>query len=211
MNLNKIGFIILLALLVSSCGASAATPTAISFEDVQSTSMAAAFTALAETHAAQPTDTLMPPTEAPTQTLAPSRTPEASPTLEPALTATLATLPINLPTLTPQATVQGNDPCNKPLTSWKGPSTKIMIRYEYTPQSKNDKVILSLWVRSDMQECGFLSNLSAGPVGQYSAVAYVDGKKDFKVYGGFRLTQGGWEIIIRNDTIIAKGGCYPNC
>jgi hypothetical protein len=86
-----------------------------------------------------------------------------------------------------------------------------MIRYEYTPQSKSDKVVLSLWVRSDMQECGFLSNLSTGPVGQYSAVAYIDGKKDFKVYGGFRLTQGGWDIIIRNDTIIAKGGCYPNC
>ena len=211
MNLNKIGFIILLALLVSSCGASAATPTAITFEDVQSTSMAAAFTALAETHAAVPTNTLVPPTETPTQSPAPSNTPEASPTLDGSFTPTLTALPTDLSTFTPQATVQGNDPCNKPLTSWKGPSTKIMIRYEYKPQSKSDKVVLSLWVMSDLQECGFLPSLAAGPVGQYSAVAYVDGQKDFKVYGGFRLTQGGWEIIIRNDTIIAKGGCYPNC
>ena len=195
----------MLALLVSSCSAPAATPTAITFEDVQSTSMAAAFTALAETHAALPTNTLVPPTETPTQSPAPSHTPEASPTLDGSFTPTLTALPTNLPT------VQGSDPCNKPLTSWKGPDTKIMIRYEYKPQSKNDKVVLSLWVMSDLQECGFLPSLSAGPVGQYSAVAYVDGQKDFKVYGGFRLTQGGWEIIIRNDTIIAKGGCYPNC
>ena len=213
MDLNKIGIIISLALLVSSCGAPAATPSVISFEDVQSTSMAAAFTALAETHAVLPTNTLVPPTEKPTQSPVPSNTAEASPTLEVSVSPTFTALPTNLPTVTPQstATVQGNDPCNKPLTSWKGPSTKIMIRYEYTPQSKSDKVVLSLWVRSDMQECGFLSNLSTGPVGQYSAVAYIDGKKDLKVYGGFRLTQGGWDIIIRNDTIIAKGGCYPNC
>jgi hypothetical protein len=211
MNLNKIGIIILLALMVSSCGAPAATPTAITFEDVQSTSMAAAFTALAETHAALPTNTLVPPTETPTQSPAPSHTPDASPTLDGSFTPTLTALSTNLPTVTPPATAQGSDPCNKPLTSWKGPDTKIMIRYEYKPQSKSDKVVLSLWVMSDLQECGFLPNLSAGPVGQYSAVAYVDGQKDFKVYGGFRLTQGGWEIIIRNDTIIAKGGCYPNC
>ena len=213
MDLNKIGIIISLALLVSSCGAPAATPSTISFEDVQSTSMAAAFTALAETHAALPTNTLVPPTETPTQSPVPSNTAEASPTLELSVSPTFTALPTNLPTMTPQATatIQGNDPCNKPLTSWKGASTKIMIRYEYTPQSKSDKVVLSLWVRSDLQECGFLSSLSTGPVGQYSAVAYIDGKKDLKVYGGFRLTQGGWDIIIRNDTIIAKGGCYPNC
>jgi hypothetical protein len=62
-----------------------------------------------------------------------------------------------------------------------------------------------------MQECGFLPSLSAGPVGQYSVVAYVDGEKDFRVYGGFRLTEGSWDIIVRNDVIVAKGGCYPNC
>lgn len=207
----KISIISALALLASSCGAPAATPTAVTLEDVQSTSMAGAFTAIAETHIARPTDTLVPPTETPTQTLIPSNTPEPSPTLEITLTPTLAAVPTNLPTFTPQPTALGSDPCNKPLTSWQGPSTKLMIRYEYKPQGKNDKVVLSLWVMSDLKACGFLPSLSSGPVGQYSALAYIDGEKDFKVSGGFRLTEGGWEIIIRNDSIVAKGGCYPNC
>lgn len=211
MNLRKIGITIVLALLVSSCAAPAATPNAITMEDIQSTSMAGAFTALAETHIARPTNTKALPTQTSTQTTIPSNTPEASPTLEVSFTPTFTALPTKLPTPTPQPAASGSDPCNKPLTAWQGPSTKLMIRYEYTPQSKNDKVVLSLWVMSDLKECGFLSSLSAGPVGQYSAVAYIDGKKDLKVYGGFRLTEGGWEIIIRNGNIVAKGGCYPNC
>jgi len=64
---------------------------------------------------------------------------------------------------------------------------------------------------TDLKECGFLVGSSSGPVGQYSALAYINGDKDFKVSGGFRLNEGSWEIIIRNDTIVAKGGCYPNC
>jgi hypothetical protein len=213
MNLNKIFIIILLTALASSCGALAAAPTAITYEDVESTSMAAAFTALAETHAALPTNTRVSPTETPTQTLIPSNTPEPSPTSDVSFTPTFTAFPTHLPTLTltSQPAVMGSDPCDKPLTSWQGPSTKLMIRYEYKPQGKNDKVVLSLWVMSDLKECGFLSSLSTGPVGQYSAVAYIDGEKDLKVYGGFRLTEGGWEIIVRNDNIVAKGGCYPNC
>lgn len=207
MNFNKIGIVILLALLASSCGAPAAPPATLAYEDVQSTSWASVFTAMAETHAVRPTETQMPPTKKPTQTLVPSHTPESSPTVDMTLTPTFTALP----TLTAQPTTIGSDPCHKPLTSWRGPSTKLMIRYEYRPQGRNDKVILSLWVMSDLKECGFLPSLSSGPVGQYSALAYVDGEKDFRVSGGFRLTEGGWEIIIRNDEIVAKGGCYPNC
>jgi hypothetical protein len=200
MMLKKISIVIVLTLLASSCGAPAATRASPSLEDVQSTSMAGAFTALAETHIALPTGTQIPPTKPPTQTLAPSKTPEASPTVDVTFT----------PSFT--STALENDPCNQPLTSWKSPSTKLILRYEYSPQSRNDQVVLSLWVRSVMGECGFLTSLSSGPVGQYSALAFVDGeKKDFKVSGGFRLTEGSWEIIIRNDVIVAKGGCYPNC
>lgn len=197
MILRKISIVIVLALLASSCGAPAATPAPVSFEDVQSTSMAGAFTALAETHVALPTNTLIPPTETATQTIVPSDTPDPSPTLD--------------ITSTPSLTALGNDPCNQTLSSWKAPTTKITLRYEYRPQNKTDKVVLSLWVSSVMGECGFLTSFSSGPVGQYSALAFVDGEKDFKVTGGFRLTEGSWEIIIRNDVIVAKGGCYPNC
>ena len=200
MNLRIIVFLILLALMVSSCG-TPATATSISYDDVQNTSIAAAFTVIAVTHEAKPTNTPVPPTEKATQTSIPSATPEPSPTSELSIT----------PTLTPQATALGVDPCNKVLTSWQVPTNKLIVRYEYRPQGRNDKVVLSLWVMTDQKECGFLSSLSSGPVGQYSALAYVDGEKDFRVSGGFRLNEGSWEIIIRNDTIVAKGGCYPNC
>lgn len=209
--------VLLLAVFASSCSASTPTPATITLEDVQSTSMAGAFTALAETHVALPTNTRVPPTEVPPQTLIPSNTPEASLTLVSSFTPTFTVAPTVVPTHTlqptptDQPTARGGDPCNKPLTSWQGPSTRLSIRYEYQPQGKNDKVVLSLWVVSDLQECGFLPGPSAGPVGQYSAVAYIDGEKDFRVYGGFRLTEGSWDIIVRNNTIVAKGGCYPNC
>ncbi|HEU0293735.1 MAG TPA: hypothetical protein VFR47_13425 [Anaerolineales bacterium] len=230
MSFIKVSVMLVLALAASSCGAPAVTRAPLTLEDLQGTSMAGAFTALAETHAALPTNTRVPPSATPTQTAIPSNTsevpisshtaeaspipsstPQASPTSAPSFTPTFTALPKNQLTLTLQPTALGNDPCNKPLTSWQGPSTKIMIRHEYKPQGKNDKVILSLWVMSDMKECGFIPSLSTGPVGQYSAVAFIDGEKDFKVYGGFRLTEGSWEIIIRNDIIVAKGGCYPNC
>ena len=35
--------------------------------------------------------------------------------------------------------------------------------------------------------------------------------KIFKVFGGFRISPGSWKIIIRNDSIVAQSGCYPNC
>ncbi|MCK7506395.1 MAG: hypothetical protein MZV70_21625 [Desulfobacterales bacterium] len=116
-------------------------------------------------------------------------------------------------TLTSQPAASGPtaDPCNKPLTAWQGPSASLNIVYDYSPQGKDDKVVVSLWVMTDAGECGFLSDLSYGPAGQYTARAYVDGKKDFKVSGGFRITEAGWDIVIRNDKIIALGGCYPNC
>ena len=213
MKLREIGVMLALAVLGSACGAPAATPRPITIEDIQITSMAGAFTALAETHEARPTNTKAPPTKVPTQTLVPSNTPEPSPSLEPTVTSTvtLTALPTKLPTWTAEPVAEGSDPCNKPLTAWNGPSASIAIRYEYKPQKKSDKVVLSLWAMSDMKECGFLSSLSTGPVGQYSALAYVDGEKDFRVSGGFRLTEGSWEIIIRNESIVAKGGCYPNC
>ena len=182
----RIYILLLLALLVSSCGASAPPPATITLEDVQSTSMAGAFTALAETHIALPTNTRVPPTEAPTQTLIPSSTPQASLTLVSAFTPTFTAAPTIVPTRTFQATATSQptalkgDPCNKPLTSWQGPSTRLSIRYEYQPQSKKDKVVLSLWVVTDLKECGFLPSLSAGPVGQDSAIAYIDGEKDLE-------------------------------
>jgi hypothetical protein len=98
--------------------------------------------------------------------------------------------------------------CNKALTSWKGPTANFSIVNETKPQGK---IILSLYVVTPLGECGYLADLSKGPEGQYSAGAFVDGKKSFKVFGGFRITEGNWKITVRNDKIIANGSCYPNC
>jgi len=69
-------------------------------------------------------------------------------------------------------------------------------------------------VRTDHGECGWLriyGDTFTGPVGNYSASAFVDGAKHFKVFGAFRITDFGWKIVIKNDGITARGACYPNC
>jgi hypothetical protein len=39
----------------------------------------------------------------------------------------------------------------------------------------------------------------------------VDGKTSFKVYGNFQIQEGSWNIVVRNNKIIALGNCYPSC
>jgi hypothetical protein len=189
--------ILVLSLLLSACGAPAA-PTE-SLPDIQATAAAAAQTIVAETLTALPTPTSLPPSDTPAPS--PTNTPAPPPTIEPTATLTF--------TATPQPAAA--DPCNAPLTSWQGPSASLNITYEYTPQKKDDKVVVSIWVKSDRGECGYLYNLSSGPVGQYTVIAYIDGVKDFTVSGGFRITEGAWKIVIRNDRIVALGVCYPDC
>jgi hypothetical protein len=105
--------IISLAMFISSCGAPAA-PT-MNAADVQNTAMAAALTMVAQTQAAVPTPTPLPPTEAPTQT------PLATSTPLPTLAVTQG------PTLAP-TTAAGGDPCStRVLGSPKGKETTIRI------------------------------------------------------------------------------------
>lgn len=214
MKRNALIIGVVLSLFVSACGAQA-TPTANPV-DIQHTAEAAAFTMVAQTQAAIPTATPLPPTEAPTQTPLPSLTPITSitsTTLDPlnstpvGLTVTPQT---NIPTFTPQAG-SGVDPCNQALTAWEGPSANLNIVNETRPQGT---IILSLYVVTELGQCGYLYVTGGGitgPVGQYSAGAFVEGPKDFKVFGGFRITQGSWDIVVRNDNIVALGGCYPSC
>jgi len=206
MNKNTWAGIVILSLLISACGAQPTEPS-ISAEDIQLTAVAAAFTVVAETQAAIPTNTQIPPTETVASTPTPTDTPVPSPT-----TDQLLITPTLVPSFTPQASSSsGDDPCNQPLTSWRGPSANLSITYEYKPQGKDDYVVVSLWVMTDLGECGYLYDLSTGPVGQYSAAVSVNGQKNFKVFGGFRISEGSWNIVIRNESIVALGGCYPNC
>jgi len=195
--------ILILGLALSACGAE--QPPTDSAANVAGTAQAAAFTIVAETQLAIPTNTPLPPTETASPTPPPTDTPVPSPTVDPLLpTATL--------TLAPQSSAPTQqDACNKLLSAWQGPSAKFIIENETKPKGT---IVLSMYVVTELGECGFIPVYSStfnGPIGQYSAGAYVDGKKDFKVFGGFRITQGSWSIVIRNESIVAQGGCYPNC
>lgn len=203
MKFKVLSTILTLALIASACASAPTTP-AISGEDVQNTAIAAAFTVVAETQAAVPTNTLVPPTEtaSPTDTPVPSFTPDLA-----LLTPTFT----EIPTFTAQPAASGDDPCNKPLTSWNVPTASFTIVNETKPQGK---VLLLMSVSTSHGECGWLpiySDSFSGPVGSYSAGAFVDGPKNFKVFGAFQIQAGSWKIVVRNDNIIALGGCYPNC
>ncbi len=176
----------------------------LSAVDVAGTAQAAAFTMIAQTQEAIPTNTPLPPTETPTQTPLPTETASPTPTIDPLLPTATFTLDPNAPT-----PAQSN--CNQPLLSWQVPTLKILIENETQPKGK---VTLALSVKTALNDCGYLPVYGTsvlGPEGYYSAFAWVDGKKDFQVSGGFLLTGGSWTIIVRNETIVAKGGCYPNC
>lgn len=212
MKQNALIIGVVLSLLISACGAQA-TPTANPV-DIQHTAEAAAFTMVAQTQQAIPTATPLPPTETATLTPLPTLTPLASPTLD-ALNSTPVGLTItpqaNIPTFTPQASGSGQDPCNQPLTAWEGPSASLHVVNETRPQGT---IILSLYVVTELGQCGYLyvtGDSITGPIGQYSAGAFVTGRQNFKVFGGFRITQGSWDIVVRNDNIVALGGCYPSC
>ncbi len=195
---------VLLSLAASAC-APQATPT-VKPLDIQHTAEAAAFTMVAQTEEAIPTATLVPPTETPSPTPVPTLTSITSPTSNVA--------PTQSQTAVSRSAGSTQNNCNKALTAWEGPTAKLNLANATKPQGV---VTLSLYVVTELGECGYLSQQFeasgsiSGPIGQYSAGAFVDGKQDFRVFGGFRITQGSWTIVVKNESIVAQGGCFPNC
>lgn len=216
MKRNVLVTSLVLILLASAC-APQGTPTA-NPADIQNTAIAAAATMVAQTLAAVPTATSLPPTETASPIPLPTDTPFALPTQEGVSTesvATVAGFPTNLPTFTPQSpSSSGNnqDPCNQPLTSWQGPTANFTIANQTKPKGT---IVLGLYVVTEMGQCGNLvitGDSFTGPAGQYSAAAFISGKKNMKAFGSFRIPGGGnWKIVVKNDTITAAGGCYPKC
>ena len=133
------------ALVMSACGAEP-VPT-ISAVDVQNTAVAGAFTLVAETQAAIPTATPLPPTSTPTQTPVPTNTTLALPTFE-------AT-----PTSVPASTSSG-DHCDTRVLSWSPKGRETIIRIVNTTKAA---VTVSLYLNETPGhfECGYRSyNLS---------------------------------------------------
>jgi hypothetical protein len=207
-------------LLVSACGPQGA-PTADPV-DIQHTAEAAALTMVAETQASVPSATPIPPTETASPTLPPSSTPLSLPTsgtpgsIPTGASTSIATQQA-LPTQAPPTTSSGSggggtqDVCNQPLTSWQGPTASFSIANQTQPQGT---IVLSMYVVTELGQCGYLiitGDSFSGPIGNYSAGAFITGRQNFKAFGSFRITEGNWSIVVKNDSIEARGGCYPNC
>lgn len=203
-------------LLVSACSPQS-TPTAAPV-DIQHTAEAAALTMVAETQEAVPTATPAPPTNTASPTLPASSTPLPLPTSG---TPGTVTVPTGAPTFTQQAPQSQptsssggggtQDNCNQPLTAWQGPTANFSISNQTKPEGT---IVLSMYVVTDLGQCGYLiitGNSFSGPIGNYSAGAFITGKQNFKAFGSFRITEGNWAIVVKNDSIEARGGCYPNC
>lgn len=130
------------ALIISACGAQA-TPT-VNPVSVQNTAVAVAFTIVAQTQAAIPTATPVPPTETPTLTPLPTDTPLA-----------IATLVAASATPAAGSNASGGDPCaTRVLSAPKGESTIIRIA-----NSTKVKVTVSLYLNETAShgECGWRS------------------------------------------------------
>jgi hypothetical protein len=128
-----------LAIFLAACGPQG-TPT-LSPEDVQGTAVAAAWTMVAMTQEAIPTDTPVPPTETPSPTPLPTFTPLPLPTQEQVV-----------PTATTASSSGGN--CLGPINMAEaGPTSRVRIENE---SGGNITVSLNLW-ESAFGQCGAVS------------------------------------------------------
>ena len=185
--------------LLNACGGTPAAdaPPELTGEDVQATALAMAWTMAAETMAAMPTSTPIPPTETPT--IVP---PTATMTLVPTLA---------LPTIT---NTPDKDRCNQPLMSTEGQKTKLVI-FNQTKYSVN--ISLYLAPNNAQNECGYIpvygaplaknqdTSLEVPYSGGYTyyVYAWVSGDSGFSLSGGpFTINNSDkWEIHIRDSFI----------
>lgn len=194
-----------LAVFLAACGGQPAEPT-LSPEQVQGTAIDAAFTMVAQTQAAVPTNTALPPTETPSPTPLPTFTPPATPTTDFAL----------LPTATQAAAVTGGpDNCLHPLNvAEAGPQSNVRFEND----SGGTKVTLSLNLETNAHgQCGTLvytlgkneKLVVSLPKGTYFAYAWIEYKNgDTSTASGFFVNKIGdnhlFPVLIHADVIISK-------
>jgi len=193
-----------IAFLLAACGAPS-EPT-MSAADVQGTAVAAAWTMVAETQAAMPTETPIPPTPLPSPTPLPTNTvpPLDLPTLAP-------TQPI---AVQPSPTTQSSgDDCNHLLDpNAPGPTFPLKIINE-TKAQVNVSIYLS---KTAFGECGYIgvslnskgSTLITFPQGVIYGYAWInDPKKPTTVSGGPWTANNPdkWTVYIRDTKMIMAG------
>lgn len=144
-RISTLTTVLLLTVIISACGAPA-VPT-VNPVDVQNTAVAAAFTMVAQTQAAIPTNTPLPPTDTPTATLAVTDTPLPLPTLDVTLTATGASVSSN-------NSNTNVDPCATRTLGGSPRGRETIIRIANTT---NVAVTVSLYLNETAAhgECGY--------------------------------------------------------
>ncbi|MEB2334770.1 MAG: hypothetical protein OZ914_10730 [Anaerolineaceae bacterium] len=173
-----------LVALLSACGSGQPTVPTVSVEEVQGTAVAAALTIVAETQAAIPTNTPIPPTETPTETPPPTETALLLPTVE-------QVMPTN--TL---ASASGDYCATRVLGTPKGNGTTIKI-----VNSTKSPVRISLYLnKTALDECGYRS-YDLGKNGD--AVVITD-----LVYGCYNLW--AWSLDNKHAFNSAGYGCINN-
>jgi len=200
-RLSILSLTISIILLVSACGGQAPAEPDISPEDIQATAVAAAFTIVAETQAAIPTNTPLPPTDTPVPTAPPTDTPIPSPTID-------ASAPTA--TLVPTQTSGGGDPCNKPLGgNVSGKETLIRL-----VNNTNGDLVISLYLNiTPFGECGYrgynlgpkgATNITDLPQGCYNVGVFVTApNKNSKAFGyGCINNSDKWTFQIYEENVI---------
>ena len=195
--MKKIFLITLTSILfLSACGPEP-EPT-VSAEDIQGTAVAAASTMIAETQAAIPSATPIPPTDTPLPTPLPTNT---VPPLE---------LPTQAPVIQPTATTASSGgECDRVLTNPDGPKTTLLISNE----AKAPIGITIGLVKTAFGECGYLyytisknnSERVEVPQGCWWAYAYVnDPQKPTTVQGsGYCMNNSDkWTLVVRRNKIV---------
>lgn len=189
--------ILAITVLLTAC---AKAPATIDPASIQASAVAMAFTMSAQTQAAMPTATLVPPS--PTATFAPP----ASPT-----SFTLPTFPVVMPSATTASS--SANPCSVPLAkNPTGRSTTLRIVNENKAQVQGS-ICLSKTPFGEFGVIGVVLSRSQDtiltvPQGCYSAYFWVNDPKKPSTAQGYALCMNNtdkWTMVIRQDTVVLKG------
>ena len=203
--------LLILAALVTACGSSPTPTQSMSPDDVNNTAIAAAFTVIALTHEAQPSETNI-PTDVSTSI------PEVTD-----IALSTATLEKDTPTLTPEPTftatfeptaTTANDPACNNILGTSAASRHIRLRL--WNKSKFPVSITIYLNKTAFGDCGYRAYsipkgsqilISDLPFGCYNATAFIQdpkGSRSAFAYGCANNTDV-WSFEILNDSMIFGG------
>lgn len=163
--------IVLLAFLLSGCGAQPAPE--VSSAQIEASAAAAANTVVALTEAAVPTETTAPPTNVPTNT------PQPTPTIPPLPTSLILASPT-----TASVSSSSGDPCSGPISTSRGETRGKFLVQNHT----NQLITVSFHMQkmNPFGACGYWSTvISAG------GTASITNLPDLSCYDVYAFSQTG--------------------